>query len=98
MACKYLTEGIKGAQRKASSLAGDAPVVGKGRMADTIARKGISLKCGRMTDRSGIAVITKFDAAALAGRIAGEVKGFNVEDYIPAQDAPPRIVLIKEGP
>lgn len=37
--------------------------------------------------RSGIATITKFDAAAFACRFAGEVKGFNVEDYIPAKEA-----------
>ena len=37
--------------------------------------------------RSGIATITKFDAAAFACRFAGEVKGFNVEDYISAKEA-----------
>jgi 3-oxoacyl-[acyl-carrier-protein] synthase II len=37
--------------------------------------------------RSGIANITKFDASALACRFAGEVKGFNVEDYFPAKEA-----------
>jgi 3-oxoacyl-[acyl-carrier-protein] synthase II len=37
--------------------------------------------------RSGIATITKFDPSALACRFAGEVKGFNVEDYIPGRDA-----------
>jgi 3-oxoacyl-[acyl-carrier-protein] synthase II len=37
--------------------------------------------------RSGIASVTKFDASALACRFAGEVKGFNVEDYFPAKDA-----------
>jgi 3-oxoacyl-[acyl-carrier-protein] synthase II len=37
--------------------------------------------------RSGIATITKFDATAFACRFAGEVKGFNVEDYIPGKDA-----------
>ena len=40
-----------------------------------------------LAGRSGIATITKFDAAALACRIAGEVKGFNGEDYFPAKDA-----------
>jgi 3-oxoacyl-[acyl-carrier-protein] synthase II len=37
--------------------------------------------------RSGIANVTKFDASVFACRFAGEVKGFNVEDYIPAKEA-----------
>ncbi len=37
--------------------------------------------------RTGIANVTKFDASALACRFAGEVKGFNVEEYFPAKDA-----------
>jgi 3-oxoacyl-[acyl-carrier-protein] synthase II len=37
--------------------------------------------------RSGIDLITKFDAAAFACRFAGEVKGFQIEDYIPAKEA-----------
>ena len=36
---------------------------------------------------SGIDKITRFDASGLACRIAGEVKGFNVEDYIPGKEA-----------
>jgi 3-oxoacyl-[acyl-carrier-protein] synthase II len=37
--------------------------------------------------RGGIGPITKFDAQAMACRFAGEVKGFNVEDYFPAKEA-----------
>ena len=37
--------------------------------------------------KSGIATITKFDAAPFSTRFAGEVKGFNIEDYIPGKEA-----------
>ncbi|MFZ6639134.1 beta-ketoacyl-ACP synthase II [Undibacterium sp. TC4M20W] len=37
--------------------------------------------------KSGIATITKFDATPFTTHFAGEVKGFNVEDYIPAKEA-----------
>jgi len=37
--------------------------------------------------RSGIADITRFDASAFSCRFAGEVKGFDIEDYIPAKEA-----------
>jgi 3-oxoacyl-[acyl-carrier-protein] synthase II len=37
--------------------------------------------------RSGIDLITKFDASAFACRFAGEVRGFRIEDYIPAKEA-----------
>jgi 3-oxoacyl-[acyl-carrier-protein] synthase II len=40
-----------------------------------------------MAGRSGIANITKFDAAPFACRFAGEVKGFDVEQYMPAKEA-----------
>lgn len=36
---------------------------------------------------SGIDTITKFDPSAFSTRFAGEVKGFNVEDYIPSKEA-----------
>jgi 3-oxoacyl-[acyl-carrier-protein] synthase II len=36
---------------------------------------------------SGIDVITQFDAANFACRFAGEVKGFNIVDYIPEKEA-----------
>ena len=37
--------------------------------------------------RTGIQTITKFDASSFASQFAGEVKGFNIEDYIPAKEA-----------
>jgi 3-oxoacyl-[acyl-carrier-protein] synthase II len=40
-----------------------------------------------LAGRSGIANITRFDATNFACRFAGEVKGFRIEDYIPAKEA-----------
>ena len=37
--------------------------------------------------RSGIDNVTRFDASGLSCRFAGEVKGFNIEDYIPGKEA-----------
>jgi 3-oxoacyl-[acyl-carrier-protein] synthase II len=40
-----------------------------------------------LAGQSGVTTITRFDASNLACRIAGEVKGFQIEDYIPAKEA-----------
>ena len=40
-----------------------------------------------LAGRSGIATVTKFDHANLPVHFAGEVKGFNVEEYISAKEA-----------
>jgi len=40
-----------------------------------------------LSGQSGIATVTKFDASAFATTFAGEVKGFQVEEYIPAKEA-----------
>lgn len=37
--------------------------------------------------KSGIATITKFDATSFSTHFAGEVKGFNIEDFIPGKEA-----------
>ncbi|HET6261499.1 MAG TPA: beta-ketoacyl-ACP synthase II [Chloroflexia bacterium] len=41
---------------------------------------------GAIAGRSGVGPVTRFDPSAYASRIAGEVKGFNPEDYIPAKE------------
>lgn len=46
---------------------------------------------------SGIDAITRFDASDFACRIAGEVKGFNVEEYIPAKEARHMDIFIHYG-
>ncbi|MEY3522785.1 MAG: beta-ketoacyl-[acyl-carrier-protein] synthase [Pseudomonadota bacterium] len=40
-----------------------------------------------LAGRSGIATITKFDHSGLSVHFGGEVKGFNIEDYISAKEA-----------
>jgi 3-oxoacyl-[acyl-carrier-protein] synthase II len=47
--------------------------------------------------KSGIGPITRFDATAFASRIAGEVRGFDVTQYIPAKDARRMDVFIHYG-
>lgn len=37
--------------------------------------------------QSGIAAITRFDAMPFTTHFAGEVKGFNIEEYLPAKEA-----------
>jgi 3-oxoacyl-[acyl-carrier-protein] synthase II len=50
---------------------------------NTVAESWQNLVAGQ----SGIDTITRFDASAMATRFAGEVKGFKIEDYIPAKEA-----------
>ena len=50
---------------------------------NTVAEGWANLLAGR----SGIDNVTRFDASGLSCRFAGEVKGFNVEDYIPGKEA-----------
>lgn len=47
--------------------------------------------------QSGITRITKFDPSNFASQIAGEVKNFNVEDFLPAKDARRMDTFIQYG-
>jgi 3-oxoacyl-[acyl-carrier-protein] synthase II len=50
-----------------------------------------------LAGQSGITTISRFDAADLACQIAGEVKGFDVTQYLPAKDARRMDVFIHFG-
>ena len=50
---------------------------------NTVAQSWSNLLAGQ----SGIDLITRFDPAAMACHIAGEVKGFNISEYIPEKEA-----------
>ncbi len=47
--------------------------------------------------QSGITRITKFDPSNFASQVAGEVKEFNVEDFLPAKDARRMDTFIQYG-
>ena len=47
--------------------------------------------------KSGITRITKFDPSAFASQVAGEVKGFDVSQYLPAKDARRMDTFIQYG-
>ncbi|MGO4761230.1 beta-ketoacyl-ACP synthase II [Cupriavidus sp. 2KB_3] len=60
---------------------------------NTVAEGWANLVAGK----SGIATITKFDHSPFAVHFAGEVKGFNVEEYVPAKEAPRMDTFIHFG-
>lgn len=50
---------------------------------NTVAQAWVNISAGK----SGVGMITKFDASSFACRIAGEVKDFQIESYISAKEA-----------
>ncbi|CAG2153812.1 3-oxoacyl-[acyl-carrier-protein] synthase 2 [compost metagenome] len=60
---------------------------------NTVAEGWANLVAGK----SGIATVTKFDHSPFAVHFAGEVKGFNVEEYVPAKEAPRMDTFIHFG-
>ncbi|MDB5763484.1 MAG: fabF [Herminiimonas sp.] len=60
---------------------------------NTVAETWEALVAGK----SGIATITKFDASPFTTHFAGEVKGFNIENYIPAKEARHMDIFIHYG-
>ena len=60
---------------------------------NTVAESWANIVAGQ----SGIDLVTRFDASNLSVRFAGEVKGFRIEDYIPAKEARHMDVFIHYG-
>jgi 3-oxoacyl-[acyl-carrier-protein] synthase II len=60
---------------------------------NTVAETWANITAGK----SGIARVTRFDPTAFSAQFAGEVKGFKIEDYIPAKEARHMDVFIHYG-